>query len=302
MTIKPNATYTVAKQTFLNSVVNKIGKQEYADQTYVNPLKRLKSDFIENASDIEEIYVSKADDTGYDVEGKGQFDRVKPVTFTQYHRYEKEHGYKITIQDKEIRKGFLTKGGVSKMADHIIQSMHTGAEIDEYQDVIDTLKAMVNDTDLLPTQTINCLPVVDEVSSKKFCKEVKKIIPKMGEYNSLYSIKPNFAPLKKLILFLDSDVDVEIQTEYLASLFNMTIAQLNDTTKIVIPNLKAKLGNGTFAVLCDERCIKIHPTYYNVESCRNTRGKFTNMDLVTSSLLSYTTWFQMVIFKESATK
>ena len=78
MAIKPVGTYTVQKQEFLNSVINKIGRQEYANQVYKNPLARLKGDFIECASDIEEIYVARTQDTGYDKDGEGVFDRVKP--------------------------------------------------------------------------------------------------------------------------------------------------------------------------------------------------------------------------------
>ena len=296
MTIAPIGEYTISKQEFLNSVINKIGKQEFSDQAFVNPLKRFKGGFIESASDIEEIYVGRVEDTGYDVEGTGVLDRVKPMVSVQYHTNEIEHGYKTTVQDKQVRKGFTSKGGISTLANHIIQSMHTGAEIDEYQDVLDVVKALCGAKKT--GNTISVSPVKDETSAKAFVKEVKKVIPKMGEWNDVYSSKPNFAPKNRLVLFIDSDVDVEIQTEYLASLFNMTVAQLNDTTKITVPNLKTKLGDNQFALLCDERCLKINPTYYNVESIRNTRGKFTNYDLVTGTLLSYTDWYQFVVFTE----
>lgn len=294
MPIIPTATYTVAKQEFLNSVINKIGKQTYSDQVYLNPLKRFKGEFIDNASDIEEIYIDRASDIGYDPTGAGVMDRAKPTVSVQYHTNEKEHGYKVTVQDKQMRKGFTTSQGIQTMAEHIIQSMHTGSNIDEYTDVIDTLKALT----LAKTanNTITLTAVTSDVTAKAFCKAVKKIIPKMGEWNNLYSLKPNFAPKERLTLFIDSDVDVEVQTEYLASLFNMTVAELNQTTKVVVPNLQTKLGGKIFAVLCDERCLKIHPTYYQVDPTRNGKGKFTNYDLVINLLLSYTDWFQFVVF------
>lgn len=294
MAIAPSATYTNAKQEFLNSVINKIGKQTYADQAYSNPLKRFKGEFIDSASDIEEIYVDRAQDTGYDVDGANVMDRAKPTVSVQYHTNEKEHGYKVTVHDKMMRKGFSTTKGISTMADHIIQSMHTGSNIDEYKDVLDTLAALT--TAATVNNTVTLTAVTNDTTAKAFVKAVKKMIPKMGEWNSLYSAKPNFAPKDKLMLFIDSDVDVEVQTEYLASLFNMTVGQLNDTTKVSVPFLTDKLGGKIFAVLLDERCLKIHPTYYNVEPTRNGRGKFTNYDLVTNLLLSYTDWFQFVIF------
>ena len=61
MAIAPNSTYTQAKQ-------------EFSNKTYTNPLKRLRGEFINGPTDIEEIYVSVtfSDDTtntyvlGYD--------------------------------------------------------------------------------------------------------------------------------------------------------------------------------------------------------------------------------------------
>lgn len=289
-------TYTVKKGEFLNSVINKIGRQEYSNQVFVNPLTRFKGEFIDCASDIEEIYVGRANDIGFDKEGKGVMDRVKSDVFTQYHTEEIEHAYKRSIHDKEMRKGFLSKGGITTMSDNIIQQMHTGASVDEYNDILSVLKLLT--TKKTANNTISLTKVIDEKTAKDFCKEVKKIIPKMGEWNELYSAKPNFAPKSRLVLFIDSDVDVEVSTEYLASLFNMTVAELNDTTKIVVPNLTTKMGDGQFAILCDERCLKIHPTYYNIENIRNTKGKFTNYDLATMLLASVTDWFQFIVFKE----
>lgn len=296
MAIQPTATFTPTKQTFLNSVVNKIGKQEYSDQAYVNPLKRLKGGFIENASEIEEIYVSPVEAKDFDAEGKGSLDRVKPNVKVQYHNNEKEHSYQTTIHDKEVRKGFRSSEGVQKLADHLIQSLHNGTELVEYKDMVEVLKALCNAK--METNTFEVEPVIDEPSAMKLCKSIKKVIPKMGEWNALYSKVANFAPKGKLILFLDSDVDVEIKIEYLASVFNMTVAELNDTTKMIIPNLKDKLGDNVIALLCDERCIKINPTYYNCESVRNAKGKFTNYHLATQTLFSYTDWFQFAVFKE----
>lgn len=293
MAIKPNANYTTSKQEFLNSVINKIGRQTYSNQVYVNPLKRFKGDFIENANHIEEIYVERAKDTGYDKDGGGVLDRTKPMVYTQYHTEEVDHGYKQTIHDKEMRKGFTSQGALSSMADNILQSLHNGATYDEYYDIINVLKELVINTSAAGAK-ISVDKVIDETTGKNFCKTIKKVIPKMGKWNTIYSSKENFAPINKLVLFIDSDVDVDVKAEYLAGVFNMSLTELNDTTKIVVPDMISEVG--AMAILLDERCLKIHPTFYNVDNIRNTRGKFTNYDLVTSTLVSYTDWFQHAIF------
>ena len=87
MAIAPNSTYTQAKQEFLNSVLNKIGKQEFSNKTYTNPLKRLRGEFINGPTDIEEIYVDRAADTGYDKEGENRLKmpseiKIRHLSFT----------------------------------------------------------------------------------------------------------------------------------------------------------------------------------------------------------------------------
>lgn len=298
MAIKPSETYTQTKQEFLNSVLNKIGKQEFSNLVYINPLKRIKGEFLEGATDIEEIYVERSSDIGYDPNGTGVLDRVKPTTFVQYHTNTIEHGYKATIQNKQMRKGFMTKNALSTMANTILNQLHTGCEVDEYQDCLNTLKALVECEESATIENvITVSPVTDETSAKNFIKAIKKTIHKMSDYSTNYSSKANFAKPNNLILFIDSDVEVELQVEWLASAFNMSVTELNQTTKVVIPNLKTKIG--AIALLCHEKCIKINPCYYDIDSIKNTKGKFINYDLVTETLLSYTTWYPFAIFKDS---
>lgn len=299
MAIAPTPTYTQTKQEFLNSVLNKIGKQEFSNKTYSNPLKRLRGQFINGPTDIEEIYVDRVADTGYDKEGTGVLDRVKPTVSVQYHTNTVEHGYKCTVHNKQMRKGFLNKDGLQTMAQAIINSLHTGQELDDYQDCIDTLKALTTAPKGSKDNIIKVSAVTNEATSKAFTKAIKKTIHKMKDYSSVYSDKSSFANANELILFMDSDTDVEVEIEHLASAFNMTIAQLNETSKIIIPNMKKKLGNNTIAVLAHEKCIKINPCYYDLDSIKNTRGKFVNFDLATETLCSYTTWFPYAIIQET---
>ena len=296
MTIQPSQTYTQTKQEFLNSVLNKIGKQEFSNVQYKNPLKRIIGGFIEGPSDIEEIYVERSQDVGYDPDGSGVLDREKPAVFVQYHNNTIEHGYKCTIQNKQMRKGFTTKNALGTMANTIIQQLHTGKEVDEYTDCLNTLKALVSAPLGSKQNVITVSPVTNETTAKAFIKELKKTIYKMGDYSTTYSDKANSAKPSDLILFLDSDTDVELQVEWLASAFNMSVTELNETTKLIIPNMKTKVG--AIAVLAHYKSLKINPCYYDIDSIKNTKGKFVNYDLVTETLLSYTTWYPYAIIKD----
>ena len=144
----PSATYAIKKQEFLNSVVNKIGIQIYSTTAYTNPLKRIKRGFIENANEIEEIYIARAVGYDYDPTGTGALDRVKPTVKTQYHQVDYAKDFQVTIQDKQVRKGFTTSGGVTRIANEIMESLHTGAEYEEF---------------------LKCIEILDTIARKK-CK------------------------------------------------------------------------------------------------------------------------------------
>lgn len=299
MTIQPSPTYTQTKQDFLNSVLNKIGKQEFSNKTYKNPLSRLRGGFVEGPTDIEEIYVYRAEDTGFDTTGSTVLDKKKPTTKVQYHTKTVEHGYKTTVQNKEMRKGFMNSGSLGTMANAIITSLHTGSELDDYQDCLNVLKALTLSPKGDKSNIITTTTVTNEESAKEFTKTIKKTVLKMKDYGTVYSDVPSWAETTELMLFVDSDVDVEVQVEHLASAFNMSVAELNELSKIVIPNMKEKIG--AIAVICHNKCLKINPCYYDLDSIKNTQGKFVNFDLVTETLTSYTTWYPYAIITDSLT-
>lgn len=283
----PNNTYTVAKGEFLNSVINKIGRQIFSSTAYQNPLKRLKKGFIDNANEIEEIYVARAIGHAYDPNGEGNLDRVKPNVKTQYHQESKDIDYTVTVSDKQVRKGFTSKEGVNKVANEIIQSLHTGAEYEEYENMLKVIRDIAVGTPETAKRTVD--EITDLQTAKAFTKKVKKDIKAMADRSTTYAKYENHCKASDLVLFLNKEWAVEIDVEFLASTFNKSIAEITESTIIEIPILKNEDGTDSKirAVLCDERAIQIYDTYYAIESARNAKGKFTNQHLSTEKIYSY---------------
>lgn len=286
----PSATYTIKKQEFLNSVVNKIGKQVYSTTAYTNPLKRIKRGFIENANEIEEIYIARAVGYDYDPEGTGALDRVKPNVTTQYHQVDYAKDFQVTIQDKQVRKGFTTSGGVTRIANEIMESLHTGAEYEEYLKCLEILDTIATNSKYKKTVT----DITDQRSAMDFVKEIKKTINKMGRRGTTFATVENHCKPSQLILFLNEDWDVEMDVEMLAQAFNMTKQQIDDCVKIKIPELTT--NKNTKAILCDERALQIYDTYYGLEPQRNAKGKFTNHFLSTEKIFSYSNLVNIAVF------
>lgn len=283
----PSPNYTVAKGIFLNSVVNKIGKQTFSSTAYQNPLKRLKKGFIDNANEIEEIYVARVIGYTHDPEGAGNFDKILPTVKTQYHQISKDLDYSVTTTDKAIRKGFMTTGGVNALSNWILEGLHTGVEYEEFVNTLGVIRDVALGTPSTAKKVVT--DITDSTSAKAFTKIVKKDVKYMGNRSETYSTYENHCKPSSLVLFLDQSWAVEIDVELLASMFNKTVSELNEMTIIEIPILKTTAGVDTKirAVLCDERAIQIYDTYYGIEPARNQKGKFTNHHLSTEKIYSY---------------
>lgn len=287
-----NASYTIKKQEFLNSVVNKIGKQIYSTTAYTNPLKKLKRGFIANASDIEEIYIARAVGKDYDETGTGALDRVKPDVKTEYHQETWERDYQVTTQDKQVRKGFRSEGGVTRIANEIMESLHTGSEYEEYVKTLELLDTIIDNA--VYKEEVD--EVKDKDSAKAFIKRIRKVLNHFELRSTKYATVENHCKANNTVLFVDMDWLVEIDIELLADTFNMTKAELKDSVIIKIPEL-AKNKN-TKAILMDERALQIYDLFYELEPQRNAKGKFTNHFLSTEKMFSYSNMVNIAVFNQ----
>ena len=290
----PSPTYAIKKQEFLNSVVNKIGRQIYSTTAYTNPLKRLKKGFIENANEIEEIYIARAVGYDYDPDGTGALDRVKPNVKTQYHQVDYEKDFQVTIQDKQVRKGFTSKGGVSRLANEIMESLHTGAEYEEYTKTLELLDTIATSSKYKK----EVADIVDNQTSKDFVKELRKTIKRMGRRSTEFATYENHCKPSQMVLFLNEEWSIEMDVEMLATAFNMSKQEIQECTIIEIPTLTT--NTNTKAILCDERALQIYDTYYAIEPQRNAKGKFTNHFLSTEKIFSWSNLVNIAVFNISA--
>ena len=273
------------KNEFLGSLVNKIGRQEYASKAYLNPLAKFKKGFIDNANEIEEIYVARAQGLSQDLDGTTTLKRVKPDVKTLYHNQEYGKCYTATITDKQVRQAFTSKDGVKRIADEILSQQHTGVEYDEYV----AMKEAINDfaTAIPETAKRNISEVTNQTTAKEFVKKIKKDIGKMQFRSTNYCEYEQHSKAEDLVLFVHIDYQAEIDVELLATAFNIDKAELNTRVVYVDGFTDTKLR----AVLLDVGAIKVFDTLYNNEQQRNAQGMFTNYHLNVEKIVSYSTLY-----------
>ena len=273
------------KNEFLGSLVNKIGRQEYSSKAYLNPLAKFKKGFIDNANEIEEIYVARVQGLSQDLDGTTTLKRVKPDVITLYHNQEYGKCYTATITDKQVRQAFTSKDGVKRIADEILTQQHTGVEYDEYV----AMKKAINDFAAAVPETAKrtITEVTNQTTAKDFVKKIKKDIGKMQFRSTNYCQYEQHSKAEDLVLFIHIDYQAEIDVELLATAFNIDKAELNTRVVYVDGFANTKLR----AVLLDVGAIKVFDTLYNNEQQRNAQGMFTNYHLNVEKIVSYSTLY-----------
>lgn len=286
---KPSASKIVTQNEFLGSVVEKIGRQVYSSRAYLNPLAKFKKGFIENASEIEEIYVARVQGTAQDFEGADTLKRIKPTVKTQYHKQNYGKCYTATVSDQQVRRGFTTTNGVKKVADEILIQLQTGYEYDEYVAMRDNMTDLIDEAPYKKQIT----DITDNASAKAFVKQLKKDIANMKFRSTKYSTVERHCQEKDLVLVLRSGLLAEIDVELLASAFNVS--------KTDVPTMVIEVDDfpnypNVQAMLIETEALMVFDTLYNLEPQRNAKGMFTNHHLNVEKIISTSNMYNVAVY------
>lgn len=288
---KPTQELQITKQEFLGNVVDKIGRQVYSSSAYLNPLSRFKKGFIENASDIEEIYVARIAGTVQDYEGADTLKRIKPTVKTQYHKQNFGKCYTASVSDKQVRKGFRTQEGVKKLADEIISQQKTGYEYDEFVEMKKNICDLIEGT---PYKKVIAEPS-NQTTAKAFVKQVRKDIKEMQFRGTKFATVERNCSSKDLVLVTKVGVMDEIDVELLATAFNTSKTDLAQLHIVEIDNFPD--NENVFAMLLEENALMVFDTLYNLEPQRNAKGMFTNYHLNVEKILSTSNMYNVAVYK-----
>lgn len=288
---KPTASgsLTYQKNQFLANVVEKIGRQEYTSRAYSNPLARFKKGFIDNANEIEEIYVARVQSAAQDFEGTDTLARKKPSVTTQYHKQNYGKCFTATVSDQQIRRAFTSPNGVRKMADEILNQLQTGYEYEEYIAMRDNLTDLMEGT---PCKT-QITDITDTATAKAFVKTVKKHVSDMQFRSTKYATVERHCKPSDLVLVLRSGVLAELDVELLATAFNMSKTDL--ATRVVeVDSFNGK--DNVIGMLVEESAMMVFDTLYNIEPQRNAKGMFTNHHLNVEKIISTSNMYNVVVY------
>lgn len=298
-----NPNNAVVTNEFITTLLNMIIKQVIHNKFFSDPLKSLKKGTKPLGDTIEEIYANFVQAKGFDPTGADLLDREMPDVKAVYHRMNRQDRYKITISPEQIQKAFASYDKLESFIQTIINTLYNSSELDEFVLMKQLIKQAI-DNNAMKVVTIPD-PVASEQNAKDFIKAVKIVSGDMvfaNSNNNAYLESQSTdnkalitcTPKSEQILIIDNATDVSVSIEVLAYVFNMSVAEFNDTRKIVID---AFPDESIRACLIDEQFLQVYDDLLLFKEFENAEGLYKNYYLHVWQTLAYSNLVNAVAFK-----
>ena len=210
---------------FLSALYNRIGRVIVESKQYENPWSIFKKGMLEFGETIESVFVNIAKPFQYDpaVAETEIFKRQIPDVRSTFYVMNYQKFYKNTIQDRDLRKAFLSWDGITDLISKIVESMYTGANYDEFQTMKYMLARQILDGRMYPIT----ISAVSAANAKSIITTVKQTSNKLTFQSDKYNVSGVSTHSKKeeQYIIVSSEFDAIMDVEVLASAFNMSKAE-----------------------------------------------------------------------------
>lgn len=293
----------VVVNEFMNTLLNMIIKQVIHAKLFSNPLKALKKGRKPLGDTIEEIYNNFIKAEVYDQTGANLLARKLPDTKTVFHRMNRQDKYKVTVNPEELFKAFSSWDRLQSYIGNIINTLYNSSELDEFVLTKQLLKQAYDNNAIKVVNVPD--PLLGDTQGKEFIRIVKTVSGDMvfpNSNNNAYLTaqssddKPiiTFSRKSEQVLIIDNPTNVSVDINVLASIFNMSVAEFNDTKKIVID---AFPDPDVRCALVDEAFFQIYDDLFMFKRWENPEGLYDNYYLHVWQTLAYSPLVNAVIFK-----
>lgn len=309
------ATYNEVYNTFISSLIHKIGLTIIQTKSFNNKLKRFKSGAVFSEQDIEEIFVDqfRAAEGAYDSEGGVGSTGIHPFkrrTYqdvkVMYHRMNRQDKYVITLSKIDVIRAFRSANTLDAFITAQFNSLYTGAEYDEYihmkqlfAEVITegtAAEAAAADKTIFTYETSKIDGSVD--AARDFIRTAKKAVKDLEYPTTLYNLAgvKTMSDPSNLVMFVNKDVAVHMDVDYYAQIFGPGYAKM-PITVVEVDNFGSD-NSGTYALICDKDWFKVYDTLNDFEELKNPEGLYTNYWLHIWQILSYSKFKNVIRIAE----
>ena len=288
---------------FTSSLLNKVFKSHIISKRFTNPLKSLKKGKKPTGDTVEEIYVNFVKGAEYDPNvGAAMLERTLPDVKTLYHRTNYKMKYRQTFSREALSRAFSSFEALESFFSGIVAALHNSADLDEFINMKQLLKSALDAKAMMKIEIAD--PLLSAANAQEFITAVKTasglmVFPSENFNGYLTAQNTDTKPIttfshkNEQVLIIDTATDTKVSVEVLANTFNMSVAEFNDTRKIVIdvfpdPTMRA--------ALVDEQFFQIWDDLFVFKSFENAEGLYDNYYLHVWQTMAYSILVNAVAF------
>ena len=292
----------VVYNEFVNTLANMIYAPMLIKKSWYNPLGKFKKGKKTFGDTVEEIYNNFIKAQTYDQTGSGLLTRHLPDTKVVFHRMNRQDSYVLTDSPEGLAKAFKSYEGLAEYLENLFTTIRNSAELDEYILMRELFAEAYNNNAMVVVSVAD--PQASEANAKAFIKAVKTVSGDMAFANSNNNAyltaqsddnKPivTFSRKDEQILIVDNPTDVTCNIDVLASAFNKTVVEFNDTQKEIIDAFPI---DGMIACLVDRNFFQVYDDLFTFREFENGLGLYRNHILHVWQTIGYSILCNAVAF------
>lgn len=292
----------VVYNEFVNTLANMIYAPMLIKKSWYNPLGKFKKGKKTFGDTVEEVYNNFIKAQTYDQTGAGLLTRKLPDTKVVFHRMNRQDSYVLTDSPEALAKAFKSYEGLAEYLENLFTTIRNSAELDEYILMRQLFEEAYNNNAMVVVSVAD--PQASEANAKAFIKAVKTVSGDMSFANSNNNAyltaqstdnKPivTFSRKDEQILIVDNPTDVTCNIDVLASAFNKSVVEFNDTQKEVIDAFPV---DGMIAALVDKNFFQVYDDLFTFREFENGLGLYRNHILHVWQTIGYSILCNAVAF------
>ena len=292
----------VVYNEFVSTLANMIYAPMLIKKSWYNPLGKFKKGKKTFGDTVEEVYNNFIKAQTYDQTGAGLLTRKLPDTKVVFHRMNRQDSYVLTDSPEALAKAFKSYEGLAEYLENLFTTIRNSAELDEYILMRQLFEEAYNNNAMVVVSVAD--PQASEANAKAFIKAVKTVSGDMvfaNSNNNAYLTaqsadnKPiiTFSKKDEQILIVDNPTDVTCNIDVLASAFNKSVVEFNDTQKEVIDAFPI---DGMIACLVDRNFFQVYDDLFTFREFENGLGLYRNHILHVWQTIGYSILCNAVAF------
>ena len=292
----------VVYNEFISTLANMLYAPMLIKKSWTNPLGKFKKGKKTFGDSVEEVYNNFIKAQTFDQTGSGLLTRKLPDTKVVFHRMNRQDSYVLTDSPEALAKAFKSYEGVAEYLENLFTTILNSAELDEYILMRQLFEEAYNNNAMVVVSVAD--PQASEANAKAFIKAVKTVSGDMvfaNSNNNAYLTaqstdnKPivTFSKKDEQVLIVDNPTDVTCNIDVLASAFNKSVVEFNDTQKEVIDAFPVE---GMIGALVDRNFFQVYDDLFTFREFENGLGLYRNHILHVWQTLGYSILCNAVAF------